>query len=424
MTGSGNAPGAPAQGGAGGAAPRYITQPTDDPVWITDPYRVFFPLGLVVGTFGLLLWPMHYLGWWPVNPALQHPRLLIFGFGGAFVFGFLGTAWPRFLEAEALKRWEFFGLVILWALSQLSYAKVAIGAGDLLGAGACLWLLFVLGRRLFGGGKDLPPPGFALAFVAVALGGLVQLGWGCGFGLRSPQLDHLHRLVGYQGFLLLPLLGVGSYLFPRFFSTGGHPGGKPKGKMRGGPPARRAGSKRGIAVWLTAGIILVSFLVEVWGSVRWGNALRISALVVWGLGAAPAVFRTATPTTRAWALRVGLLLVAGAFACRVIWPREIFAFEHLLFLGGFSQIILLVADRVAYAHATDPPERKPRSLRWRWIVWLLLLTAATRASADLIPSTRISHHIYAAVMLVIIFAIWWVENGKWLRWRGSGDRKE
>ena len=77
--------------------PRHETKPNEVPIWVSEPFRVFFPLGIAAAIFGLLLWPMHYFGWWPIFPAIQHPRLLTFGFGAAFVFGFLGTAWPRFL---------------------------------------------------------------------------------------------------------------------------------------------------------------------------------------------------------------------------------------------------------------------------------------------------------------------------------------
>jgi hypothetical protein len=383
--------------------PRYVTQPTESPIWVSEPFRVFFPLGILAAIFGLLLWPMHYFGWWPVYPGIQHPRILISGFGAAFVFGFLGTAWPRFLEAEALRVWELLGLVALWAAGQLAYAKVAIAGGDLFLAGACLWMLFVLGRRLSGSDREMPPPGFAIAFLSVVLAGVTLLGWGLGWANRSPEVFHLYRLIGYQGFLLLPLLGVGSYLFPRFF---------PPGKN-----GRHAvhGSRRAFAVWFCAVLILISFFVEVFLSMRGGNGLRILALMVWVWGAVPMILAGRAPSTRAWSLRFGLAMILLAFLCRVIWPDKVFAFEHILFLCGFSQLILLVADRVAVGHGEDPALIRPRSLRWRWIVWLMFLTAATRATADLVPSTRVSHHIYAAIMLVAIFAIWWGENGKRLR---------
>lgn len=391
--------------------PRYETRPNAGPLWAAEPFRIFFPLGLLVAVFGLVLWPMHYFGWWPVYPAIQHPRLLIFGFGAAFVFGFLGTAWPRFLESEALRVWEVVVLSVLWLVGQVSYARAAITEGDLIACGSFVVLLVILGRRLFSAEREFPPPGFAVAFLSVFLASLTLLGWGLGWAQKSPEWFNLHRLLGYQGFLLFPLLGVGSYLFPRFLASG--EGTKPE-------PTRH--SRRAHWVWISSGIILVSFFVEAFVSTRFGNFIRIAGIVSWMAGAVPMLFVRRGGTTRAWSLRFGIGLILLALVCRILWPREEFAFEHLLFLSGFTQLILLVADRVAHGHGGDLKNQPPRSLRWRWIVWLMLLTAATRATADLVPTTRVSHHIYAAVMLIGIFVIWWWMNGRCL-WRNVREEE-
>src|SRR5690606_11461546 len=113
------------------------------------------------------------------------------------------------------------------------------------------------GRRLTGKGREMPPPGFALAFVSVVLATATLFAWGGGLGNDSVELNLLLRLVGYQGFLLLPVLGVGSYLFARFFQV---PGTRPS-------PAKVR--HRGLIVWGSATLILVSFVVEAYLSARW-----------------------------------------------------------------------------------------------------------------------------------------------------------
>lgn len=380
--------------------PRYVTKPDDSPLWVSEPFRVFFPLGIGAAIFGLLLWPLHYVGWWPLYPAMQHPRILIFGFGAAFVFGFLGTAWPRFLEAEGLRFWEVTSLITGWLLAQFLYVRGVISSGDLVGGITCLLFLFILGRRLFGGTREMPPPGFALAFFSIALASGTLLAWFGGLGNHSPQVSQLLRLFGYQGFLLLPILGVGSYLFGRFFQLPGMP--PPFGKVR----------RRGLIVWGAAGLILISFVVEAYFSARWGNGIRFAAFILWSSGALPGIWTVRAPGTRPWALRFGLGLLASAFLFRVIWPSPVFAFQHLLFLGGFSQVILLTADRVILGHCDEASKIPSKSRPWQWIVWLMVLTAATRATADLVPSTRVSHHIYAALMLIVILGIWMGCHGK------------
>jgi uncharacterized protein involved in response to NO len=49
---------------------------------------------------------------------------------------------------------------------------------------------------------------------------------------------------------------------------------------------------------------------------------------------------------------------------------------------------------------------------WRWVVWLVIVAAATRATADLVPSTRISHLIYAALTLAAVFVLWFSAHGR------------
>lgn len=385
------------------AKTQYRAEKGESPLWASEPFRIFFPIGIAAGVFGLLLWPLHYAGWWELYPAIQHPRILIFGFGAAFVFGFLGTAWPRFLEAKALGVGEVVATLLFWLLAQIAYTMGEIRAGDGQMAIAGLVFLIVLARRLLGKGHDLPPPGFALAFVAVGVAVATLLAWFSGLAADAVAFQTFLRLVAYQGFLLLPLIGVGSYLFGRIFAVPG----RPPAKVR----------HRGLVVWLSAAAFLVSFAIEAWFSVRWGNTLRLAAFVFWVWGVLPGIWSGRSQGTRPWALRCALAMIAVAFLCRAIWPMPRFAFEHLLFLGGFSQAILLVADRVILGHCDDPATIPPRSTLWRWIVWLVVLTAATRATADLVPTTRVSHHIYAAVMLVAVFVAWLAAHAKRLRRR-------
>jgi len=364
------------------------------PLWAAEPFRLFFPLGLTAGAFGLLLWPLHHLGCWPEYPAVQHPRMLVFGFGAAFVFGFLGTAWPRFLEAEALGRIEVLSLAALWTLGQLAYAGGWHRSGDAFAALSCLWLLVLLGRRLASPRRETPPPGFALAALSLVIAAATLAGWVFGWAMRSPESHHLHRLLAYEGFLLLPILGVGSYLFPRFFQTDS--GSAPKTSPR----------RRALAVWGAALLVIVSFVVEVEVSSQAGNLLRAAAVLAWAAIAMPFLFHLRAPGTRPWALRIGLALIPLAFLCRAFHSHPSFAYQHLLFLGGFTLVMLLVADRVVAGHTEEEPPPSSRSLAWRWIVWLLILAAATRATADLVPTTRVSHQVYASLTGLAVFAIW------------------
>lgn len=381
---------------------------SETPIWASEPFRIFFPLGILASILGTMIWPLFYAGVWPFAPNLQHPRMMIFGFGFAFVAGFLGTAWPRFLEARAIGRIELGLLVVTWLTAQVLYALHELRWGDGAFAVHALTLSVILLIRLKPGqersGGELPSPGFVLAISAVLLGGSVALVWALFPASLSPGWFQFTKLVAWQGLLLIPLLGVGSYLFARFFQT---PGKRP-------PTANS--KQRAIGVWAAASLVMISFAIEAAGWIRIGNLARFGAILVWTIMATPALYTQASKSTRPWALRIAIGSIALTFLIRGIWPGPAYAITHILFLAGFGLAMLLAADRVSLGHGGDLKNTPPKSPLWRWLVWLMLLGAATRVSADMKASILVSHHIYAAITWIIIALIWVGFIGRfWLR---------
>src|SRR5690606_15114329 len=85
----------------------------------------------------------------------------------------------------------------------------------------CLLLSFaaILGTRL-GAGGEIPPPNFVLVgfgmFSAIAGTTLMLLG---SIFPADPRLYSFGGLLLNQGFILLPVIGVGAFLFPRFLGV-------------------------------------------------------------------------------------------------------------------------------------------------------------------------------------------------------------
>lgn len=81
-----------------------------------DPYRIFFPLGLLSAFIGVLSWVPFALGYTQNYPGTEHPHLMIGGFLYVFALGFLMTAIPRFTETAPARFWELLcqaGIILL-----------------------------------------------------------------------------------------------------------------------------------------------------------------------------------------------------------------------------------------------------------------------------------------------------------------------
>jgi len=61
-----------------------------------DPYRIFFPLGIVLGAMGVSIWPLYYFGITEGYSGRAHAFVQTDGFLYSFIAGFLLTAVPRF----------------------------------------------------------------------------------------------------------------------------------------------------------------------------------------------------------------------------------------------------------------------------------------------------------------------------------------
>src|ERR1051325_2550562 len=65
-----------------------------------EPFRIFFPAGVLAGIVGVALWPLYFTNVLELYPGLGHARIMACGLFGGFIIGFLGTAMPRMLSAK------------------------------------------------------------------------------------------------------------------------------------------------------------------------------------------------------------------------------------------------------------------------------------------------------------------------------------
>src|SRR5262245_37824430 len=86
-----------------------------------DAYRVFFPLGIVLGIFGVSIWPLYYYGITEGYSGNSHAFVQTGGFLFAFIAGFLLTAIPRFTGTEAPSNRVLYALAAVIAVAAIAF---------------------------------------------------------------------------------------------------------------------------------------------------------------------------------------------------------------------------------------------------------------------------------------------------------------
>src|SRR5688500_16600214 len=139
-----------------------------DLLW-EEPFRIFFPVGLLIGFLGVALWPLFFLGLIETYPNISHARLMVQGFLACFIFGFLGTAGPRVMSVQHFSRTEILRLLILLLAACILHLGAFHALADGLFALALIAFAISLSRR-FRKRQDSPPPNFALVGLGLANG--------------------------------------------------------------------------------------------------------------------------------------------------------------------------------------------------------------------------------------------------------------
>ncbi len=367
-----------------------------------EPFRLFFPLGLVSGIVGLALWPLHLWGALAIYPGVMHARLMIEGFMGAIIIGFLGTAGPRLLSAARFTARELGTLVALHLANVAAHLAARPALGDALFCAELIALAVVLGRRFLARG-DLPPPNFVLVGGGLPCGiagaAIVAITSALGEG---PRLYAFGMLALSQGFALLPILGVGVFLFPRFL---GVPFGSELAELRLPTPGwtRKALLAASVAV-----AVIASFAVEAAGFLRLAGALRFIAAADYVATQMPSVLKFGRAPLLGQCIRASVWMLLLGLLWPVLLPAYRVAGLHLVFIGGFMLTIFAVGTRVMLGHSGQLHLcKKPLPFLIAACV-LLLIGLGARIGADFMPSVvgRERHLIWAALLCIAAALVW------------------
>ncbi len=366
----------------------------------SEPYRLLFPAGVLAGIAGVALWPLYFLGVTQFYPGQIHPRIMTCGMFGAFIVGFLGTAMPKMLSARLFRRFETSSLFLLQLAMVAAFGFGKLAWGDLLFLTFLSFLILILSFR-WKSRKDIPPPGFCLVGLALccAITGSI-LGIAQNYRELDPFWIGLQRLLLYQGFVLLPILGIAPFLLPRFF-------GQPNAHEFPETLVPNNLWKRKTAGSLMVGlVILATFVAEAKGWQNPAYLIRFFTVLIYLLFELPWRQASKKATTVSRALRLSLISLPAGFLTVPFFPAYRVSFMHLTLVGGFAVLMFVVATRVVYGHSGNL-EKLSNKNHWLYIsVGAMLFGMVTRMSGDFLPKAMASHYIYGALLWIAGALVW------------------
>lgn len=363
--------------------------------FFAEPFRIFFPAGILIGIAGVALWPAYYAGLVITYPGTGHARLMIEGFMASFIIGFLGTAGPRITSTSPFSRREVVALFTLDLLAAGLHFGNAHRAGDVLFVICIALFIFTIGRR-FIKRQDSPPPNFAL----VALGLLNGLFGAVLVALSENAVYSVTYRIGAalleQGFVLFPILGVAPFFMQRLLEV---PLPDDAAESPTLPPGWIARAAFALAIGL---IIDTTFVADVFGATTVDGLLRFGAILIYLLARLPWHRRGFL----ADCLRLGIAAIVIGIGVEAMWPQYRVGALHIWFISGFSFIALTVAIRVVFGHSGRMDlTQKPLPF---FIVAgaLIFLAMLSRYVADLAPRARTIHLVAAAACWLLAALIW------------------
>lgn len=366
-----------------------------------EPYRLFLPAGLLVGLYGVTLWPLWVWGGLEVYPGVLHARLMVMGMLGAFVIGFLGTAMPRMIGVRPFGVGSVLVVGFAWVFSVVAHGLSIYWLGDLL-FGITLVLLAIAILMPFSRRSDIPPPAFILTGFGVLLGavGSVLLAWSEGFD-GGGAIYRLGRVAAHEGFLLGTIGGVGAFFFPRLW------GSETKQMFPDMVRPDTAWSRQArIALWAGFGLI-AGCVIDALEWVHIGSIVRLGAFGLFVVSEVAASIGLRSESTLGTLVRLGLFVIAGGLILEaVVSPGRIIGVRHIVMVGGFNLIFFAVATRVIFGHSGARGETTGRMVFMRWVGGLVLTAAATRLSADFFPAVYETHLGYASITWLAGALLW------------------
>lgn len=365
--------------------------------WRREPFRIFFPLGAVLGALGIGHWLLYVTGASDGYSCLAHGLAQFEGFLPAFALGFLLTALPRRTQSAAPSGWLLAGAGVGVTVAALAALSEHEAVGQLAFIAVVLaWIVFAARRFSSRAAGRRPPANFVL----LPLGLLLGLG-GAALLLIATQWNTpvwtrgLGRLLVTQGMFSCLVVGVTGLLVPLMA------GAPAPADLDASPAARRRA-----AGWALLGLgILATAIAEQAGWARLAPLLR-GGLVAWGLGWTAPQRLLARPGLNRRLMWLALRLTPLGMALGGLFPDYRVPALHVTFIGGFGLMAFAVASHVTYGHLGLEPQRDGAPAAVVLVAAGLVLALLARVTADW--SESYFAHIGAAAVAWLFGTVGWL----------------
>lgn len=355
---------------------------------LSEPFRVFFPFAILGLLYGVLLWVPQI--WSPDNyPVLVHRYLMLNGYVGMLIAGFLMTAVPRFSKTFEAQSFEILSFFLVTFLGLFFAYRDQESLVFLLSSLQAVIILLFMFRRITKR-KENPPYSFIFIFVGLILWFLSGIG---SLIYGTDAFKQLH----YEGSITAIILGVGSRLIPGILGHIEIVSAQREKYETPDPILKTVPYHFYLSIILFVGSY---FLLEFYGSIIRAVVVGTIGFAYWKLYALP---RERTALT--WNIWVCGYMIVFSFILKAVWEDGVIHASHALFISGIVLIGLLISTRVIQSHGP-----KDKTLEnWKGLYWvsgLLLLAAATRVTAFIMPDGYLRHLGYSSLVLTIAVLIW------------------
>ena len=391
------------------------------------PHRLLFLAGTIQTLLAMLWWGLSLESRFgngllvppAMNPSAAHGWLMLYGVFPFFIFGFLFTALPNWVNGAKIPRAAYLSTALLMAIGaalfypgiyNLPIAAVALllhGTGWAIGLSALYGVL-----RTSAANQDKRQPWLAWAAMLGGLTGLLSfLAWqatNLEFWLRSAMA------LGIWWFLVPLFLAVCHRMVPWFTSR---------------VVTNYVIVRPYLPLWIMVIAGLLHGVLEILELAHWTwlADLPLAGLAVWFItrwGIARTLHERLLAMLHigfVWATLSFILYGLGSLLGLIgaTWSLGL-APLHALGIGFFGSMLLAMASRVSLGHSGRP--LKADGLTWR-LFWLVQVAALVRMAPDLLPASAPYRIISLASLLwLVAFGLWAWQYAP-LFWRPRADGK-